>query len=40
LANFTKFGGKELYMEFMNDFVEREWDDMKEFVFKISVRSR
>ncbi|VDM95381.1 unnamed protein product [Thelazia callipaeda] len=36
LANFTKFGGKEHYMDFMNDFVEREWDNMHKFLMKIS----
>lgn len=29
LANFTKFQGKENYMEFMNDFIESEQDQMK-----------
>lgn len=37
LANFTKFGGKECYMEFMNEFVEREWNQMKNFLTKISL---
>ncbi|CAB3401166.1 unnamed protein product [Caenorhabditis bovis] len=36
LANFTKFGGKEHYMEFMNEFVEREWHRMKDFLTSIS----
>uniref|UniRef100_A0A0N4ZZ53 Ras-GAP domain-containing protein n=1 Tax=Parastrongyloides trichosuri TaxID=131310 RepID=A0A0N4ZZ53_PARTI len=36
LANFNKFGGKEHYMEFMNDFVTREWDNMHSFLLKIS----
>lgn len=36
LANFTKFGGKESYMEFMNGFVEREWESMKDFLLRIS----
>ncbi|KJH40818.1 GTPase-activator protein [Dictyocaulus viviparus] len=36
LANFTKFGGKEHYMEFMNGFVEREWHRMKDFLRRIS----
>lgn len=36
LANFTKFGGKEHYMEFMNEFVEREWQRMKDFLSRIS----
>ncbi|VDM51756.1 unnamed protein product [Angiostrongylus costaricensis] len=37
LANFTKFGGKEHYMEFMNSFVEREWLRMKDFLRRIST---
>ncbi|EYC31836.1 hypothetical protein Y032_0003g1265 [Ancylostoma ceylanicum] len=37
LANFTKFGGKEHYMEFMNGFVEREWQRMKDFLRRIST---
>ncbi|PAV61152.1 hypothetical protein WR25_22481 isoform C [Diploscapter pachys] len=37
LANFTKFGGKEHYMEFMNEFVEREWQRMKDFLRRIST---
>ncbi|CAD6188781.1 unnamed protein product [Caenorhabditis auriculariae] len=37
LANFTKFGGKEHYMEFMNEFVEREWQRMKDFLNRIST---
>ncbi|CAL4100053.1 unnamed protein product [Meganyctiphanes norvegica] len=36
LANFTKFQGKENYMEFMNDFIESEQDQMRSFLFKIS----
>ncbi|XP_067127219.1 ras GTPase-activating protein nGAP-like isoform X3 [Centruroides vittatus] len=36
LANFTKFGGKESFMEFMNDFVEKEWGTMKAFIRQIS----
>ncbi|CAI2357607.1 unnamed protein product [Caenorhabditis sp. 36 PRJEB53466] len=36
LANFTKFGGKEHYMEFMNEFVDREWHRMKDFLLRIS----
>ena len=37
LANFTKFQGKENFMEFMNDFLEREAPAMKEFLNIISV---
>ncbi|XP_041369244.1 ras GTPase-activating protein nGAP-like isoform X3 [Gigantopelta aegis] len=36
LANFTKFGGKEEFMTFMNSFVEREASNMKNFLKKIS----
>jgi hypothetical protein len=36
LANFTKFGGKEEYMTFMNDFVEREFDSMHTYIHRIS----
>ncbi|KAF2365397.1 C2 domain [Trinorchestia longiramus] len=36
LANFTKFQGKEEFMEFMNDFIEKEQSEMKEFLKKIS----
>ncbi|CAJ0948239.1 unnamed protein product, partial [Mesorhabditis belari] len=39
LANFTKFGGKESYMEFMNEFVEREWEHMHEYLMRISQRA-
>ncbi|XP_044729719.1 ras GTPase-activating protein raskol [Chrysoperla carnea] len=38
LANFTRFQGKENFMEFMNDFLEREAKDMKEFLKNISTR--
>lgn len=37
LANFTRFQGKESYMEFINDFVEREASSMKAFLSCISV---
>lgn len=37
LANFTRFQGKENYMEFINDFVEREASNMKAFLSCISV---
>ncbi|PIO76954.1 GTPase-activator protein [Teladorsagia circumcincta] len=40
LANFTKFGGKEHYMEFMNGFVEREWQRMKDYLRRISTGPR
>lgn len=37
LANFTRFQGKENFMEFMNDFLEREAPAMKQFLQSISV---
>lgn len=39
LANFTRFQGKENFMEFMNDFLEREAPSMKKFLQHISVSS-
>ncbi|XP_066993594.2 ras GTPase-activating protein raskol [Anabrus simplex] len=38
LANFTRFQGKENFMEFMNDFLEREAPSMKNFLQLISSR--
>lgn len=37
LANFTRFQGKENFMEFMNDFLVREAPAMKQFLQSISV---
>lgn len=38
LANFTRFQGKENFMEFLNDFLEQEAGKMKEFLHLISTR--
>ena len=37
LANFTRFGVKEEYLCFMNDFLSREVKNMKQFIDRISV---
>lgn len=37
LANFTRFQGKEAFMEFLNDFLEQEAPNMKTFLRNISV---
>nr|XP_058946947.1 ras GTPase-activating protein nGAP-like isoform X5 [Pocillopora verrucosa] len=39
LANFTRFGGKEEYMDFMNGFVEKEFVNMRKFLNEISSRT-
>jgi hypothetical protein len=37
LANFSKFGPKESYMKFMNDFVGKESENMRKFLANIST---
>lgn len=37
LANFSKFGGKEPHMEFMNEFVDAQWHKMRDFLLEIST---
>ncbi|XP_053858333.1 RAS protein activator like-3, partial [Vidua macroura] len=37
LANFTTFGEKEPYMTFMNDFLERSWATMTEFLQAVAT---
>ncbi|XP_055527142.1 ras GTPase-activating protein raskol isoform X2 [Wyeomyia smithii] len=39
LANFTRFQGKENFMEFLNDFLEQEAPRMKQFLHSISTRT-
>ncbi|XP_027564595.1 RAS protein activator like-3-like, partial [Neopelma chrysocephalum] len=36
LANFTTFGEKEAYMGFMNEFLERHWSPMAEFLRSVA----
>ncbi|XP_027767196.1 RAS protein activator like-3-like, partial [Empidonax traillii] len=36
LANFTTFGEKEAYMGFMNEFLERHWSPMAEFLQSVA----
>ena len=37
LANFTRFGTKESYMEFLNEFVEQEMPNMDKFLHSVSI---
>ena len=37
LANFTRFGSKESYMGFLNEFVENEMPNMDKFLLSVSV---
>ena len=38
LSNATRFGGKENYMEFMNEFITSNWQSMKVFLQQISTQ--
>lgn len=40
LANFTRFGSKESYMEFLNKFVENEMPKMNDFLQVVSVEEK
>lgn len=39
LANFTHFQGKESFMEFLNDFIDKEQEKCRTFLRTISVSS-